>query len=174
MFECSRRSLLLSESSCAADFSRVEQRGTQAWRSDWHCKNCAQGAIHAGRSVALVQTQVVAHSARQICVRCHRPADRFIGNRLCRSCDARDRELVKGRNSKGQFPTVLAARWHLHPVALRFIGALEAGWQWLSPVQRVSDLIEAVLTMVRREKRALRFSRPVPPVPMQLSFWGSC
>lgn len=170
MFHCERRSLDLSVQSCAADFQRVEKRGALPWRSDWHCQNCEMGAVHAGRDVAVVQVARVVVETRSICARCHRPDERFIGNRLCRSCDARDRELVRGRNGKGTFPSVLAARWHLHSVVLWIVGI---GGR---VVNRASDALEAILTTVRKEKQVLQFARTVPGYPpiRQLTFWGGC
>ena len=166
---CEKRALELSVQSCAADFSRVEKRGTLAWRSDWHCKGCELGAVNAGRDVAVVQVAVVVASARQVCARCHRPDERFIGNRLCRSCDARDRELARGRNGKGAFPRLLAARLQLHDVALFVVGV---GQQ---VVNRATGALEAIITLVRRERQALRFARPVPAYQMrQLTLWGGC
>lgn len=169
MFHCERRALDLSVQSCIADFQRVERRGAMPWRSDWHCKGCEIGAVHAGRDVAVVQTANILAGARSICARCHRPDERFIGNRLCRSCDARDRELLRGRNGKGAFPAVLAARWHLHPVVLWIVGV------GVRVIQRASDALEAMLTTVRQEKQALQFARSVPVYPVrQLTLWGGC
>ena len=170
MFHCERRSLDLSVQSCAADFQRVEKRGALPWRSDWHCQNCEMGATHAGRDVVVVQAATALAGARLICARCHRPDERFIGNRLCRSCDARDRELARGRNGKGTFPSVLAARWHLHSVVLWIVGI---GGR---VVNRASDALEAILTTVRKEKQVLQFARTVPGYPpiRQLTFWGGC
>lgn len=166
---CEKRALELSMESCAADFQRIEKRGAYPWRSDWHCKGCELGAVNAGRDVAVLQVNQVVAAARQVCARCHRADERFIGNRLCRSCDARDRELARGRNSKGAFPSVLAARLNLHSVTLFVIGA---GRQVIS---RATGVLEAIITLVRREKRALHFARPVPGYPVrQLSFWGGC
>lgn len=169
MFHCERRSLDLSVQSCAADFNRVEKRGTDPWRSDWHCRHCEIGAAHAGHNVAVVQTAARLAGARQVCARCHRQDERFIHNRLCRSCAARDRELARGRNSKGTFPSVLAARLKLHDVTLWVVGV---GQQ---VVQRSSGLLEAMLTLARRGKPALHFARRVPAHSVrQLTFWGGC
>lgn len=171
MFHCGRRSLDLSVQSCAADFQRVEKRGALPWRSDWHCKGCEVGATHAGRDVVVMQATRVLAGARFICARCHRQDERFIGNRLCRSCDARDRELARGRNGKGTFPRLLDERWHLHPVALRLIQAGET--KFWRMVDRASDVLDAIITLVRREQ-AMTFSRmPVAQYwPVQMSFWG--
>ena len=170
MFHCERRSLDLSVQSCAADFQRVEKRGALPWRSDWHCKGCELGATHAGRDQSVVQAATAWAGARSICARCHRQDERFIGNRLCRSCDARDRELARGRNGKGTFPSVLAARWHLHSVVLWIVGI---GGR---VVIRASDALEAILTTVRKEKQKLQFARTGPGYPpiRQLTFWGGC
>ena len=169
LFHCQRRSLHLTAHSCAADFLRVEKRGTYPWRSDWHCRHCERGAVHAGRDVQAVQTATVMSGARSICARCHRPADRFVHNRLCRSCDVRDRELARGRNGKGAFPRELAERWKLHPVSLWLVGA--GPWS----IQRASSLLEAILTAIRSMARPV-VARPCPAYPAvrQLSFWGGC
>lgn len=168
MFHCERRSLDLSAQSCAADFLRVEQRGTLSWRSDWHCRGCEQGAVQVGRNVVVLRQAAVVAAARQVCVRCHRPDSRFVGNRLCRSCDARDRELARGRNGKGAFPSVLAARWKLHSVGLRLINGVRV------PVHRASDALEAILTLVRRGVTTCFSRTPVVECPRQLCFWGGC
>jgi hypothetical protein len=167
---CVKRALDLSVQSCIADFSRVEKHGTVAWHSNWHCKGCELGAVNAGRDVAVLRVVEVVASARQVCARCHRPDERFIGNRLCRSCDARDRELARGRNGKGSFPRLLAARLQLHDVALFVVGV---GQQ---VVNRATGALEAIITLVRRERQALRFARSVPVYRqmLQLSFWGGC
>lgn len=174
LFHCQRRSLELSAQSCAADFQRVARRGTYPWRSDWHCRGCEQGARHAGHDVAAVRAGNVVAGARLICARCHRPADRFVHNRLCRSCDARDRELARGRNGKGAFPRELTERWKLHPVALWLVG------RGPMLIRRSSSLLEAILTAVRTLARTplptLQVARPCPAYPAvrQLSFWGGC
>ncbi len=168
MYHCTKRNLWLPVESCKADFLRVERRGTHPWRSDWHCRHCEIGAVHAGRDVAAVRDAEVVAEARRICARCHREDTRFIKNRLCRSCDARDRELARGRNGKGAFPRLLAARLRLHEVVLFVVGRGRV------VVERSSALLEAILSEVRRGA-ALRFARPVPDYPVrQLSFWGGC
>ncbi len=165
---CEKRALDLSAQSCAADFRRIELCGALPWRSDWHCKGCEQGAAAVGHDVEALRTAAVIAGARQVCARCHRPDDRFIGNRLCRSCDARDRELVRGRNGKGAFPAVLAARLNLHDVVLWVVGI------GMQVAHRATGVLEAIIIQVRREKKALHFARAIPLAPLQLSFWGGC
>lgn len=169
MFHCEKRALDLSVQSCIADFNRVERRGAMPWRSDWHCKNCELGAVHVGRDVVAVQEATIMAGVQQVCARCHRPDERFIGGKLCRSCDARDRELARGRNAKGAFPAVLAARWHLHTVKLWIVGVGER------VIDRASDMLEAILTTLRKEKQALRFARTAPVYQLrQLTLFGGC
>lgn len=43
---------------------------------------------------------------KPLCVRCGRHADRLIWNTYCPSCDARQREAVRGRNAKGNPPAI--------------------------------------------------------------------
>ena len=171
MFHCQRRSLDLSVEACIIDFQRVQRRGTFPWRSDWHCRHCSEGAEHAHCTIEEIKALVV-EPVLKMCTRCHRPADRLIKNRLCRSCDARDRELLKGRNGKGSFPRLLAARLNLHPVALwvRTGARLEK-----TIIDRASGLLEAIMTLARREGGPLELSRGVESIhTRQLSFWGGC
>ena len=130
------------------------------------------GARHAGHDIGVARQMAAIVEARRVCARCHRFDERFIGNRLCRSCDARDRELIRGRNSKGAFPRFIAERWHLHPVALRLVQASVVAKFW-DVVDRASDVLDAIITLVRR-KQAMMFSRmPVAQYwPAQMSFWG--
>ena len=176
MFHCEKRSLDLSVHSCIADFNRVDTRGTHSWRSDWHCRGCEIGAANAGRDVEELRTAAIVAQARQICARCHRARDRFIGNRLCRSCHARDRELARGRNSKGTFPRELAQRWRLHPVALRIVRAKGHSFYWT--IERASDLMDALITVIRQKQVTIFARMPTAQYgrnrPTQLSFWGGC
>lgn len=104
MIDCTRRSLRLSDKGCIALFHSANgTKAPAAWEGRAACRGCVAGAMRAtGRApdpMAEILTQIA-----KICARCGRTPERLIWGIMCPSCDARQREAVCRRNSKGNPP----------------------------------------------------------------------
>lgn len=113
-FACERLRANLSTASCADRWKLAQEKGAPDRLAQ--CRGCKIGAEHAG--VELVESNPL--YSRNVCTRCHRPADRLIHDELCPSCYNRGREFVLGRNAKGTRPVKTSS---LHPVTLRIAAA---------------------------------------------------
>jgi hypothetical protein len=101
VFNCDGLHAALSPTACADNYIH---------RKCFACHNCPIGQTHAGK--ATPSTQDASHRSGE-CVRCGRKdVRRQIGAALCLSCYNREREVLKGRNRKGAYPRVSAARLH--------------------------------------------------------------
>lgn len=74
------------------------------------------------------------------------------------------------RNRKGSAPVLVRARWSPHAILLRY-GERDR-WEWQKPVERATDVLEAMWVILRTEKMAVTFARAVAFAPRQLSLWG--
>ena len=98
-FDCNPLRATISPTSCADRWSKSECGSS--------CHGCSVGAQHAGRPDAPTPP------TRMPCCRCGRTDQRLLAKTLCVSCFNRQRETIKGRNSKGDFPMHASAklRW---------------------------------------------------------------
>lgn len=96
VFDCPSLRATLQPSACAANWF--------AHRDGSRCLGCPTGAIHAGKPPSTVQ-KLPPNSRTLPCCRCgQKPTYRLIGGVFCPSCDNRNREILKGFNSKGKPP----------------------------------------------------------------------
>lgn len=127
-FECQAQRCTLSVTSCAAQYRRAK-----APDSGSACRGCRLGAEHAGEKLT--------STPRRLCCRCGRTDQRLVGGQVCVSCYNRQRELLVGRNGKGQFPS--HAR-HVRPADVFVTGGRTIH------VAHVADIAEAVLLALVR------------------------
>ena len=107
-FRCERRALELTKAGCTRLFiSANGPRPPDPWEGRAACRNCPVGSMHHTGHAPDPIIALKLH-LKPLCVRCGRHADRLIWNTFCPSCDARQREAVKGKNAKGNPPAIRA------------------------------------------------------------------
>lgn len=115
VFDCQKLNASLSAASCAKSFLRQQ---------NFACMGCATGRRHAGRRPLPLPRKhygdfedigrfPLAALIAKKCTRCGEAAPRLIANIICIPCYNRQAEVVKGRNGKGRFPRVVAARMRM-------------------------------------------------------------
>ena len=147
-FDCDRLSGTMTDVSCAAQFKK-HKGGTSK------CSECEIGAFHAGE-------QIVHGLPERFCPRCGGTDKRLIYGNICISCYNRGREVLAGKNAKGAFPR--------HARTFRRVNVFIPGIG-IRTMERVVDVTEAVLTILRGNPTAK--VRPVlePPPVRQLSLF---
>ena len=145
-FRCVAYSATLSREACRDRFLRAQDAKDDQLEPVVHCRTCAIGAAHAGRSVTFYS----AHYRSIICPRCGKGTTRMIGNRRCVSCYNREREWKSGRNAKGTVPK------HAKPV---FRIGLEYVIDGTRRTYRgeVASTTEAILNVLRTVPGAIGF-----------------
>lgn len=121
VFDCPKMNASLSAAACSKSYLHQQT---------FSCMGCPIGRHHAGRLPLPVprksygayddeKTPLAAIIARK-CTRCGRAEHRLLAGVLCLSCYNRQRECVRGKNGKGQFPKLAAEklRWGFAIVAL--------------------------------------------------------
>ena len=121
VFDCPKMNASLSAAACSKSYLHQQT---------FSCMGCPIGRHHAGRLPLPVprksygayddeKTPLAAIIARK-CTRCGRAEHRLLAGVLCLSCYNRQRECIRGKNSKGQFPKLAAEklRWGFAIVAL--------------------------------------------------------
>ena len=97
LFHCKPLHASLTAEACARRHAQQE---------DYPCADCQTGALHAARlGIKVIRDKARAAHTRPCC-RCGRHELRLIGARLCVSCLNREREWIRGRNAKGNPPTI--------------------------------------------------------------------
>jgi len=127
------------------------------------CRLCPLGAVHAGEVAASMSPL----KGSLTCARCHRTASRLIGKMLCVSCQNRQYELLKGRNSRGTAPVKIGV---LEPRVIRFNAGGEAQKLRLA---LSSDMDELVVAVLRDSRNAVSFAfNSAPPAAVrQARLW---
>lgn len=116
LFLCEKRKLTLSTAGCSRLYNAASgPKPPDPWLGMAGCRFCPIGSQNAtGRPQNPIS--VLTEMMRSLCVRCGRPSDRLIWNLLCASCDARQKEAIKGKNAKGN-PPALSAQLHTERIA---------------------------------------------------------
>ena len=104
LFECKARQARLTKRGCQGQWEKAQADKPEPWQSLWHCRSCPVGAANAG----LVQPKHADEALSKLCPRCGRLTERMIKGRLCISCYNRAREVVRGKNCKGNAPVRVA------------------------------------------------------------------
>lgn len=148
-FACGPLRATIATDVCAGNWRASNEAGTGG---RLHCRRCLIGAQHAGQADSSLSPL---HGVR-VCARCHRLAPRLIFKHLCVSCQNREYEVLKRRNSKGTVPIKHA------PLHRRTIEYLAAG-QWRSrTIERTVDMDEMIVAVLRDEPRTVRFAFRAP------------
>ena len=158
-FRCEPHAATLSMGGCGARWRAAQvatgdvQEGTHA------CRTCPIGAAHAGSPHVTCSRLYGA----ALCPRCRFGATRIIGGRICVNCYNREREMISGRNSRGNVPTKLLATRPLH--AVEFAISVDGHVEYRR-VSGVVDQTEAMLQILRTTTGRLTFgfSAPAPVV----------
>lgn len=161
MFRCDRQSMSLTRGGCARLWNSAQADTPDQGEGRWHCRACPIGAAHAGVSdpQGAADAEAAAIELEDLCPRCYRTGNRLIGDHLCVSCYNRAREIVRGRNCKGNPPKVVQAR--LRPVAVLVADAGAAHATRPTEFRAVTGAAEAMLTAAKAAGgKPLVFSRP--------------
>lgn len=174
LVECAPRALSLTSSACAADWRRSQLQKPFPWETRWHCRTCVLGAARAGVDASAAERTAQVDAVKAICVRCHQPCDRMLKNRWCCSCYNRELEMLKGKNGRGTFPTIVTERYNPRDFSIRFKKVDSSEWNFSQKVSRVANILEAMLVLLRSNNSPLYFSKPVSCVSgsAQITFWG--
>ncbi len=143
----------LSQTACAKNFLEVKSSKSRAIRRMDLCDGCATGARHAG--VTEVDDR---RNAGLVCARCEKPASRLIRGSICVSCYNREREVLIGKNAKGQVPVRCSK---LYQEMISVVG--RNGRLKLKKLDRVvSGRGEAMRTVIAQEENPVYFVETVP------------
>lgn len=145
-FRCEAMHATLSVEACASNWRRAHagEDGSQ-----WRCKGCKVGALHAGETAA----NLWFGHGQMICARCHRGAIRLIGGDLCVSCYNRQREWILGTNAKGRYPT------KMKPLGRREVMVHGSGRdRWVVKRECSRDLTELVISILRDSSHRVAFA----------------
>lgn len=112
VFDCPSLRATLQPTACAQNWA--DRKDGSA------CRGCPLGAIHAGHPEAPPPPP------RPSCCRCGRNEQRLMAGVLCVSCFNRQREVLKGKNSKGKFPVQAGAKLRWAYAILQMTGAATA------------------------------------------------
>jgi hypothetical protein len=161
LFRCDRLQMRLTERGCAKLWQSAQDQAPGPTESKWHCRACPIGAANAG--VAQPETQSDEAAAvielEELCPRCYRKGNRLIGDHLCVSCYNRAREVVRGKNRKGNRPVVVEARIVTVDIAVSEVGATHS-----TPARRFPNVMSCAEAMLMAAKQAngrpLDFSKP--------------
>lgn len=96
-FLCRKTSCTLTVTGCAGQYRRAKA-AAQSFITP--CRDCPIGAAHAGEPPPRQRPNT--------CVRCGRKTPRLVNRVLCKSCDCRQREVLKGRDARGRPPRAVS------------------------------------------------------------------
>jgi hypothetical protein len=122
------------------------------------CRACPVGAAHAGESVTYFSPLY----GKSICCRCGRGSMRrlILNRRLCVSCFNRQNEFVRGRNAKGNTPTIKLDRR-----TVRY--TIEGGEFQTLTLEHSADMAELMVAVLRKTRGRVSFAfRGQGPVGM--------
>lgn len=154
-FKCPKGVGKLSDKSCAKLYEEaMSPRGLREGLR-FACRSCPLGAQHAGADPH--EAGSMRFLSRLSCARCLKQTCRLIRGSICVSCYNREREVVIGRNAKGNKPV------HGRPIGSPAVYCRIGGVWQLRKLDRVASRLEAVLTVTRSEPHSGRFGwAPMP------------
>lgn len=178
-FRCEAHEAIVTDSGCAARFAKAQGRarrtngqlflsgrGMDDVRADSKlamdaCQRCPLGALHAGAAPVTHS----AHYASDQCPRCGFGTNRMIAGRVCVNCYNREREVLSGRNGRGNRPKRLAP---IHTFSMRL--AVD-GRRFAAIEDRATSATEVICRQLRTIKGAVAFApRRRDLVPQQRLF----
>ena len=159
MFTCERQRARLSVPGCIRMWKSAQAERPAPWQGTHHCLTCPIGAAHAGQKPEEAVHKRAEEAVRLFCPRCQRQAMRLIHGLSCISCFNRQREMIRGKNAKGNPPIVIMAR--IHSVALATSTGADTGAAAITTTPDVMSAPEAMLVAVNR---ALKSGQPFAPM----------
>lgn len=115
-FRCEWLKCSMSQEGCGRRFLQAAAAKGQAAERFESCRACPIGAAHAGSDHVHLSPLYGA----AICPRCREGTTRMIGNPLCVGCYNRERELLSGKNARGNAPVELARTRALRTLEFSF------------------------------------------------------
>lgn len=151
LFPCSRLRATMSQGGCAKRWATAQVAKGQQAEAFEACRSCAIGASHAG----LAHVHHSPFYGAAICPRCEEGNTRIIGGRLCINCYNRERELLAGRNARGNRPRYVSAEAPLRSLDLRIS---INGRARRERIERVTGTREVVLQRLRATRGQVAFA----------------
>jgi hypothetical protein len=148
-FKCPNGVGKLSDKACAGLYTEAMSPKGLREGLRFKCRSCPLGAQHAG--VKPLAKAAAKFLAGMICARCVRHAPRLIRGVICVSCYNREREMLIGRNAKGNKPV------HGREIAPATVHCSSEETSRVKRVDRASSHLEAMLCVMRAESRSLNF-----------------
>lgn len=157
-FRCEKLKATLSTKACQGNYRQAMSPRGLDYGLRPQCRGCPLGAFHAGLVPETASSS--RFLGRLICSRCHESARRLIRKSICVSCYNREREVAIGRNAKGGAPV------NCRQVSSATLACLigEEATMRVQRFDRVTSRVEAVLSMVRTETKAVAFGWVAPPI----------
>ena len=150
-FTCGPHAMSLSQRGCGARWRAAQLTQGPAAEEAYACRTCPIGAAHAG-SAHIASSRLF---GAPICPRCRFGATRIIGGRVCVNCYNREREMIAGKNARGNLPTTLLRE---RPLRIAVFCVTVDGKSERREVEGVVDMLEPVLQTLRTTKGEIWFS----------------
>lgn len=167
-FRCEPHAATLSTKGCADRWEaaqRLKARHESAERREAlaACRRCPLGAVHAGRDFVHVSP----FYGTDQCPRCDRGTTRMIGGRVCVGCYNREREVIAGKNARGNRPERLRP---VHHVGLNVL----VNGQLRRERRLVVDGVEAVKQTLRSTRGRVAFAFRAPRMTWRARAMEAC
>jgi hypothetical protein len=155
-FKCPKGVGKLSDKSCGKLY--IEAMSPKGLREGlrFQCRGCPVGAEHSGSKRLDAASSGLLSGL--ICARCIRQAPRLIRGTICVSCYNREREVLIGKNAKGNRPV------HGRQIGPEIVAFKSQDSTRVKQIDRASSHIEAVLSTIRSEAQRVQFSWPAAPI----------
>lgn len=157
-FRCEALRATLSTKACSSNYSQAMSPKGLGAGTRHQCRGCPLGALHSG---VVPETASSSRFLGQlICSRCHEQAGRLIRKSICVSCYNREREVMVGKNAKGNAPV------HCRQVSSAVLACVFGADSSMKVrrFDRVSSRVEAVLSTIRSETQTVAFGWVAPPI----------
>lgn len=143
-FTCVRLHASLTVPACAERWRTAADPHAERYNA---CRACPIGAAHSG----IAHANESSLRGSLVCSRCQRGQMRLIRGNLCVSCYNREREVIKGRNARGDVPTKLSK---LDP---RTICYSSNGAVHIARTARTTGATEMLVSTLRDAPHQVRF-----------------
>ena len=149
-FWCETLKARISVETCANSYRRACREG-DSWDSVCAiaCRRCKIGAIHSDEKP---YEGVSRFRMNTVCPRCGARGRRLIRNSICISCYNREREVLIGRNARGNMPVKAKKP---HSVRLFVVDGEQAR---LVSMSNAVSAVEAVVTVLRNSPHKVSFA----------------
>jgi hypothetical protein len=149
-FACERLGANMTAQGCATRWTKAQHATGQMAERFEKCRACPIGAAHSGRTHVHLSPL---HGAK-LCPRCETGQMRIIAERVCVNCYNREREMLSGRNARGNAPARLQESRPLRSIRARM--AIN-GRPAVRSFDNVTGLREVVLRSLRTTRGQVAF-----------------